>query len=148
MVLVFEILGVFLMAMAWMVAIVRMIETRRWSPMRPAVMAIVMTGCLLLMGQTLIDYAQTGELRSTFYLAAWNLGMALFDCKIALVLARRGDFSTTRRRSLAGFNLHPTPVSVSPDTVVIPPVAKEARTEQDQGPREVRPVPATGVQAA
>ncbi|MEM9784185.1 MAG: hypothetical protein AAF899_17130 [Pseudomonadota bacterium] len=97
MVLMFEVLGVLFMAVAWMVAIARMIETRRWSPLRPAVMVVVMMGCLMLMGQTLMDYAQTGELRSTFYLAAWNLGMALFDCKIALVLSRRGDFAMTRR---------------------------------------------------
>ncbi|MEO1469899.1 MAG: hypothetical protein AAFV86_12640 [Pseudomonadota bacterium] len=89
-VLIAEIGGVMLMALAWMVAITRMIETRQWSPMRPAVMVVVMAGCLMLMGETLLDYAQTGELRSTFYVAAWNLGMALFDCKIALVLSRRG----------------------------------------------------------
>ncbi|MEM6487225.1 MAG: hypothetical protein AAF677_02965 [Pseudomonadota bacterium] len=88
--LALEVAAVLFLAIFWMFAIAQMIEKRRWSPLRPAVMLIVITGCLAMMGQTLGDYAVTGELRSTFYLAAWNLGMALFDCKIALVLARRG----------------------------------------------------------
>ncbi|MEM6973025.1 MAG: hypothetical protein AAF577_09480 [Pseudomonadota bacterium] len=115
------------MALAWMVAIARMIESRRWSPVRPAMMVVVITGCLLLMGQTLIDYAETGTLRSTFYLAAWNLGMALFDCKMALILARRQGFTAERRQRFAGFSRRmEAEEGLRLQSVVIPPVAKTA----------------------
>ncbi|MEM7529625.1 MAG: hypothetical protein AAF416_18475 [Pseudomonadota bacterium] len=90
MTVLFEVLGVFVLALLWMTALLRLIEQRRWSPLRPAVMAVVCAGCLALMAETLLDYAATGELRSTFYLAAWNLGMALFDLRITMALGRTG----------------------------------------------------------
>ncbi|MEO1775064.1 MAG: hypothetical protein AAFS07_08950 [Pseudomonadota bacterium] len=107
--LIVEILGVLLLAAAWMVAIARMIETREWSPIRPAVMVIVIAGCLALMADTVVAFTETGELRSTFYLAAWNLGMALFDMKIALYLARRGKLE--RRPLLPARGQRPEAVS-------------------------------------
>lgn len=90
-VMMLEVGGVLLLAATWIVAIARMIETRRWSPLRPAVMVIVIAACLVLMGDTLLTYVQTGHVRPILYLAMWNLGMALFDMKIALLLAQRGD---------------------------------------------------------
>ncbi|MEL6336033.1 MAG: hypothetical protein AAFQ88_05220 [Pseudomonadota bacterium] len=107
--LIVEILGVLLLAAAWMVAIARMIETREWSPIRPAVMVIVIAGCLALMADTVVGFMETGELRSTFYLAAWNLGMALFDMKIALYLARRGKLE--RRPLLPVLGQRPEAIS-------------------------------------
>ncbi|MEL6480807.1 MAG: hypothetical protein AAFQ75_05090 [Pseudomonadota bacterium] len=89
--MVLEIAGVLVLAVIWMVAIVRLIETRRWSPLRPVVMTVVCAGCLALMADTLVDWVATGELRNTFYVAAWNLGMALFDLRLTLSLSRRGE---------------------------------------------------------
>ncbi|MEL7138861.1 MAG: hypothetical protein AAFP67_07410 [Pseudomonadota bacterium] len=88
--MVLEIAGVCVLAVIWMAAILRLIERRRWSPLRPVVMAVVCAGCLALMADTLVDWAATGDLRSTFYVAAWNLGMALFDLRLTLSLSRRG----------------------------------------------------------
>ncbi|MEM6679287.1 MAG: hypothetical protein AAF675_15595 [Pseudomonadota bacterium] len=95
--IVFEVLGVLFLASVWMVAILRLLRRRRWSPLRPAVMAIVVGGCLALMADTLLDWVQTGELRMTFYLAAWNLGMALFDLMITVALDRQGRIATTAK---------------------------------------------------
>jgi hypothetical protein len=86
----FEILGVFVLAAVWMTAILRLIERRQWSPMRPAVMAIVCAGCLALMADAMLDWLATGTLRNTFYLAAFNLGMALFDLRVTYALGRAG----------------------------------------------------------
>ncbi|MEM7497588.1 MAG: hypothetical protein AAF371_06315 [Pseudomonadota bacterium] len=85
-----EILGVVVLALAWMAAILRLIETRWWSPRRPVVMAVISAGCLAVMADTLQDWAVTGILRSSFYLAAWNLGMAFFDMALTWRLGRRG----------------------------------------------------------
>ncbi|MEM6422585.1 MAG: hypothetical protein AAF698_08345 [Pseudomonadota bacterium] len=87
--------GVLLLAATWMVAIARMIENRRWSPLRPAVMVVVIAACLIAMGDAMLHYMQHGEVGAMFYLAAWNLGMALFDMKIALVLAQRGEIENS-----------------------------------------------------
>ncbi|MEL7173844.1 MAG: hypothetical protein AAFN05_12880, partial [Pseudomonadota bacterium] len=74
--MVLEIAGVLVLAVIWMVAILRLIETRRWSPLRPVVMTVVCAGCLALMADTLVDWVATGELRNTFYVAAWNIRIA------------------------------------------------------------------------
>ncbi|MEO1458994.1 MAG: hypothetical protein AAFV49_15755 [Pseudomonadota bacterium] len=84
-----EIVGVVVLASVWMIAIARLLRRREWSPLRPAVMAIVCAACLASIAEDASVFLAGGDMPNTIYLAGWNLAMALFDLALVVAMRRR-----------------------------------------------------------
>jgi hypothetical protein len=97
-----EIAGALVLASVWVVAIGRLWFGRRWSPLRPVVMVAVITASLVLIGEAFLDHAAGRDVDTVFWLAVFNLYMALFDLRLAMALGRRGGLVVSRRRGVAG----------------------------------------------
>jgi energy-coupling factor transporter transmembrane protein EcfT len=96
-----EIAGALALAAIWTFAIARLWVRRVWSPLRPVVMVTVITASLGLMAEALLARAAGTPLPGLFWLAVFNLYMAIFDLRLSMALGRRGGLVVVRRGASA-----------------------------------------------